>query len=134
MDNTILIDSSRVDEDGAVSVGAILYGYRVANSPDARIRLTTLEHQKDGKEIIVTRILSDSEDYDGQSGIYEAIEISAGSEIHEYLDSESNSGWLEGGRSYAVGIQSVMTLTANEILGLSGSILTVISLSKETLW
>ena len=134
MDNTILIDSSRVDGDSAVSVGVILYGYRLTNTSDARIRLTTLEHQKDGKEIIVTRILSDSEDYDGQSGIYEAIEISAGSEIHEYLDSESNSGWLEGGRSYAVGIQSVMTLTANEILGLSGSILTVISLSKETLW
>jgi hypothetical protein len=119
MDNTVLIDNN-----GSLTVGTVLYGYRCSYSDDKRIRLVTVEHPMDSAEVIVTRVLIDSEDFDGQSGTYEAFSIDDRTPIHDHLDNEINSGWLEGGRDYSVGSQHVTTLTANEILDISGSVFT----------
>ena len=129
MDNTVLID----DGSGSLRVGLVIYGYRQHQTDDGRIRLTTLEREHD-EEVVKTRILIDSEDYDGQSGVYSAIEVSDISPIHDHLDDESNSGWIEGGRVYTVGAQSVITLTANDVLGLGGSILTINTTETNPTW
>jgi hypothetical protein len=120
MDNTVLIDAY-----GLTTCGLILYGYRTTSKSDQRIRLITAERSMDMPEVIVTRILEDSEDFDGESGMFDTIEIDSSSAIHDQLDDESNSGWLEGGRLYSTQGQEVITLTANELLGISGSLFVV---------
>lgn len=120
MDNTVLIDAY-----GLTTCGLILYGYRTNNQSDQRIRLVTAERPPDAHEVVVTRILEDSEDFDGESGMFDTIEIDSSSAIHDQLDDESNSGWLEGGRLYSTQGQEVVTLTANELLDISGSLFVV---------
>jgi hypothetical protein len=120
MDNTVLIDAY-----GLTTCGLVLYGYRTTNQSDQRIRLVTAERPLGAHEVVVTRILEDSEDFDGESGMFDTIEIDSSSAIHDQLDDESNSGWLEGGRLYSTKGQEVVTLTANELLGISGSLFVV---------
>ena len=131
MENTVLIDTGMTNPDGEIRAGIVLYGYRQKNTQDKRIRIITIEQTDDGFPTIVTRLLIDSEDYDGQSGIYEVIEIDSSTDIHAKLDAESNSGWLEAGATYRSGKQEVITLTANELLSLSGSFLTVHDIDRS---
>ena len=134
MHNTVLIDTSPLGGVSEVLVGIVLYGYRQNDTSDSRVRIATLEVEPSGLEVITTRILFDSEGFDGQSGIYQVVEIDSQSQIHDQLDAESGSGWIEGGRTYSVTSQSVTTLTTNEMLGLSGSIFTVVGIDRTILW
>jgi len=124
MENTVLVDTSALGVVEDSLVGTVLYGYRLARSKDKRVRIATAETRNDGSEIIVTRILIGSE-MKIESGIYEAVQIDSRTEIHDILDRESNSGWLTGGRLYAAGRQKVVTLEANELIELNGSVLSI---------